>query len=1289
MPALLAANILHAPPVLNFIEELTVSGDIKSAPRTEFRTHLATAFIAASKIKADVNVQETSKHTPPLSIIGKGLVYTSLPKGSSRPDDFDKDRKLYHRLGCLPDITCTNSQDARELCRSVLSEDSALDNVRRLNSRTRYITIRTLATIRPEEEEHMLPHQQMQLRWMRKYTAKDNQEVTPESVNHLGADGEMLERIGVHLIDILKGRLDPLTIIIEDDLLYRYYTNKALSRYIDQAAEFVRILCQKKPAMKILEIGAGTGSTTIPILKAATGLLNRYVFTDISAGFFEKVKGLLEPWRDAPDFQKLDTERPVSEQGFDESGYDLIVACNVLHATGTMSNTMSNVRKLLKPDGKLCLVEVTRPSLFVGLIFGTLPGWWLGAAGDGRVDSPLLSVEEWDATLKANGFSGTDLWLPDYPIDQGQQYSAIVSTAVNADRQYQLPSLELIYIGRLDWDSDIPGVNGHLFAREIARHFGVIAKDLDVHETTLKDVKPKDTVYIVLLEMVQPFLSTCDETEFEQIKSLFSLAKGIIWVTTGGAMECQKPLNAVITGLARSTRSENRSTRLTTVDFDLAQESPESMASKLLKLVACAFAECNDAANMEFEYAVRDGRILIPRLVVDENLNETLGAGHDNQAPRMERFFQDDRTLALRIGTPGLIETMAWADEPLIQTLADDEIRVELRYGAINFRDLMLALGQLENISSMARECSGVVVEVGSTARLSFQIGDRVCAVGGGAYASSSVVKIQNAYRIPDTMPLDVAASIPIAYTTAYYTLKTVANLQAGESVLIHLAAGALGQAAVMIAQHLRAEIYITVGSLKKKSFMMTNFHIPEQHTFSSRLTGFSRGIKRLTGGKGVDVVLNSLAADTVRESLACIAKFGRFMEVGKQDAAMNSRLNMDIFGRHVMFAAVDLAFIWAEKPLLFQSLLGSVAELVETGALGRIKPIESAFRLMQTGKHMGKVLLKQIQLLRFFLVRLHSPNFARMVGTLWLEELEVLDERLSAGWPPWGQEISLPFLDLAGLAKIRSNCPKIWRRSASTYLLKAWTLQVFHNCKIRDLTGGKPVSGIIQGAMILNDALVNTMSYKQWRDTLIPKVQGTQNLYDVLGGSLDFFIMLSSGTGLIGSYGQCNYAAGNTFQDAFARHMSSQGHPVRSLDLPGIADAGYIANHAGSIAFLERQGLRVLKLEKLIALLNQAVKEPFSPSVSQSQISLGLSSHEIQDGNRRSDGKFSHLHARQSYRTGSTTKKGTMDISKALTEAQSVKQAVALVCERMIGKVAELLALPVEDLSQSQSISA
>ena len=453
MPALHSVGMLDAPTGVNYVEELTVVSEIDSNPGAEYVTNLVATKIAKNKYKADVNVREASEHARPLNIIGKRLVYTSLSMGSDRADETSiHDRRLCHRIDWVPDIASAEPQTVRELCGSVVSDESGLNILSCLEGRARHIMRTTLAAITAEDEENMLPYKKLHLRWMRNVARDTGEEVATGPVDKLGADGEILGRIGSNLVDILKGKVHPLTIMIEGDLLYRCYSNKSVTRCITQVSAYVRMLCQQNPTMRILEIGAGTGSATVPLLRAISSrgdqlgdpLLAQYTFTDISAGFFEKAKDLLRPWVEAIDFQKLDIEQPIDGQGFENGSFDLVVACNCLHATKVMSNTMRNVRKLLKPHGKLCLIEVTQPSLVGGLVFGTLPGWWLGAAEDGRVDSPLLSIEQWAATLSENGFSGVDHWFPDYPIEQGQQYSAIISTAVGESHRFQVTQIEII-----------------------------------------------------------------------------------------------------------------------------------------------------------------------------------------------------------------------------------------------------------------------------------------------------------------------------------------------------------------------------------------------------------------------------------------------------------------------------------------------------------------------------------------------------------------------------------------------------------------------------------------------------------------------------------------------------------------------------------------------------------------------------------------------------------------------------------------------------------------------------
>ena len=215
-------------------------------------------------------------------------------------------------------------------------------------------------------------------------------------------------------------------------------------------------------------------------------------------------------------------------------------------------------------------------------------------------------------------------------------------------------------------------------------------------------------------------------------------------------------------------------------------------------------------------------------------------------------------------------------------------------------------------------------------------------------------------------MGFETACTVPVVFCTAYYALIDLGRLEANEKVLIHAAAGGVGQAAIMLARLIGAEIYATVGSISKKQMIMEQYSIPENQIFYSRDNSFGPAIRRETNGKGVDVIVNSLAADSLRESWECLAHFGRFIEIGKRDILNNTRLEMAKFEHNTTFSSVDLTALAAEKPLLMQRLLSNVLSLFTEGKIRPIQPItvypvsetESAFRLLQSGKAMGKLVV-------------------------------------------------------------------------------------------------------------------------------------------------------------------------------------------------------------------------------------------------------------------------------------------------------------------------------------------
>ena len=195
-------------------------------------------------------------------------------------------------------------------------------------------------------------------------------------------EGEAVHRIGENLTQMLAGKVDPLNLLLEGGLFYHLYSDDSSVRCYSHLSKYLEHLMFKNPEMKILEIGAGTGGTTLRVLQTLTQsgrpMFDNYDFTDISPGFFDPAKSLLKEWLGKIRFKTLDVERSPSAQGFPEESYDLVIASNVLHATNSMDNTLENVRRLLKPGGRLALIELTRLRPAWSIVFGLLPGWWNG-----------------------------------------------------------------------------------------------------------------------------------------------------------------------------------------------------------------------------------------------------------------------------------------------------------------------------------------------------------------------------------------------------------------------------------------------------------------------------------------------------------------------------------------------------------------------------------------------------------------------------------------------------------------------------------------------------------------------------------------------------------------------------------------------------------------------------------------------------------------------------------------------------------------------------------------------
>jgi NADPH:quinone reductase-like Zn-dependent oxidoreductase len=279
---------------------------------------------------------------------------------------------------------------------------------------------------------------------------------------------------------------------------------------------------------------------------------------------------------------------------------------------------------------------------------------------------------------------------------------------------------------------------------------------------------------------------------------------------------------------------------------------------------------------------------------------------------------------------------------------------------------VFIAMGQMKPGVRMPAECAGIVTAVGTSLSHQYKVGDRVCGRDGSPFASFARCKGFTCAHMPDSMSFAEGASISVIFGTSHYCLMDVARLQNGQTILIHAASGGVGQSAIQFAQLVGAEIFATCGSTVKRQLLMDVYGIPEDHIFSTRQRTFKQGILRMTGGRGVDVVLNSLAGEHLQDSFAVVAPLGIFIEIGKADIYKKSGLEMAPFDRNIAFQAVDMTVLDKIRPQEQQARFQKIMEMFTRGELKPVSPIteipisniEEAFRLIQAHKHAGKVVL-------------------------------------------------------------------------------------------------------------------------------------------------------------------------------------------------------------------------------------------------------------------------------------------------------------------------------------------
>ncbi|KAF2638710.1 polyketide synthase PksD [Massarina eburnea CBS 473.64] len=1221
----------------------------------------------------------------------------------------NSERSLLYGYEWSPILSLLHPTRLRELCSidDSTEKDVAHDRyIHQLNDTLHAILHHNLRDVRMVDVSTRPPHFEKYMTWLEGHL-QGSYIVHERSLEVLNSEIEQLQtdkpdrkvtiEVARNLPALLKGDIDPLDFLFSNDLVSSLYNDVFADVCNQRFQTYMDLLSHQTPTMRILEVGAGTGSFSSPILESlrrreeATGGISfsEYNYTDISTSFFENAKESFAYFGDRIKFQQLDIESDLQSQGFGESEYDVIFAGSVLHATRDLSQTLKNLRVALKPGGKLVIMEPTRPDLLLdGIVFGLLPGWWLGVE-EFRADGPLLKVPQWDQILRDNGFSGNDLVIKDHESDASHAYSIIASTVCKESlAPGNSKELSVIYV--IDDGNDLQQQTANALSyKSVSPGTVVTFSELE------NDEKATASHVVFLCEMDNAFLAEIDAVAFNILKKRVLEWKNLLWVSTCAGPSLA-PYEGVKDGFLRAVRSEAEHKHVVTLTLETALNA----TTHIVKVFTDAFL----GESPELEYSVRDDVLCIPRLVAETRLNSRLNASIHPQ-PSTSAWLPGP-PLKVDIQHHGSLETLHFSeDAQYYEPLKPNDIEMQAKAWDLNFRDVFIALGRLEE--DTFGDCAGIVTRVGADVH-DFTIGDRVVMMGPGAMKMYARAQ-QWIAKIPDGMSFEEAASVLNPGICAYYSLIEVARLQKGEKILIHAAAGGTGQMAVIVAQMLGAEVFCTVGSREKKELLINQYGVPEDHIFYSRNTSFKKGVLRVTNGYGVDVVLNSIVGEGLRASFECVAPYGRFIELGKADIKSRAQLPMECFLNNVTFTAIDVVHLATHRPQIGERVFREVMELARRRAIRSPQPmhifgvnkVEEAFRYIQSGRNTGRTIISiqeeaivQKRLLQHK-TWLFNPNATYLIA---------------GGMGGIGRAM-MKWLAFRGAKHI--IVPSRSSRSAATMQAAMETVEQLRKQGIQvaiprcDVSSAEslrnilddcaktmpPVRGCINAAMVLQDSVFDNMTHSQWTQTIESKVATSWNLHTHLP-DLDFFVMLASVAGVVGSPGQSNYAAGCTFQDALCRQRVKQGQKAISIDLGVMRTIGIVAE-TGRLQKNFGESLAMKKIEETEFLgLLDLYCDPELPTLTpdKSQIIMGAitPADMIAKGEEPIDHLCRPMFANFAQPKDVTKNAGSEDVinfSALFARASGHEERARIVVEALAHKLARALSISPDDVDSDKPL--
>jgi len=834
-------------------------------------------------------------------------------------------------------------------------------------------------------------------------------------------------------------------------------------------------------------------------------------------------------------------------RSFDTRAFDLILASNAIHATRDLRQTAGKLHELLAPGGHLVMTEITHSPRWFDLVFGMLEGWWLFRDFDIRPSHATIPFQKWDRLLEEAGFA--EIERRSDPVDSPLQTVIVAQAPRQEDLKLpQIPSapltrpLPVFSDKRGFWKKLAPFLTEAVVFRETRRTSNTITSaDADFHDPFKGLEQSTDILFLQDLDyreepadakkleesMTQSTLQHLEaiqalgETDWKEPPTLWWITAGAEKVSDDSAISL---LQSTSRGLARVAASELAPIAVRHIDLSAAP-TPEEIAALLAEI---------DCGTDEEEIALRGSNWYVSRLV-------------------RTRPTAEGTEFRIAVG-----QETGSSQFPLVETTlavpASGEVKIEVASAGLNFEDIARLTGLIpgnteedEEWTNFGLECSGTIVSCGTDVN-HLQPGDRVMGLIRRAFSSHATGDARYLVKIPGRLSFEEAATIPVAFLSAWHSLVNLAGVQNGVTVLIHTASGGLGLAAIQVARSRGARILSTAGSREKRRFLR---QLGIDYVGDSRSFEFVDEIQEFLDGDHVSVSVNTLQGEAIEKGLALLEPVrGRFVDL----ASMHSdyQLPLSSLKRGVQFNTFDLETILSQEPDLAKEILETIASAIEKGELHPL-PYRSfscsdaadAFNLMKSSRHIGKIILsfrgenvRSLSDSALLPAAIDRDGTYLITGGLggfglatarWLVDCGVrhpvlvgrtevkteLIQQAIADIEANGSQVTIEIADVTDESRMREVIEKI------------------------DETGGT-LKGVFHAAMVLEDVSLKKMTPEQMTKVLLPKAIGGWILDHLTKNhDLDFFVSYSSFSSTVGASDQGNYAAANVFLDSLAHTTS------------------------------------------------------------------------------------------------------------------------------------------------------